>query len=259
MITSLQNPKIKRVRLLNSQSKSRRKQGAFVLEGIRLLEESLKAGVDPELILYTTELDQRGKELVARFQDRGVLTEITTPEIFAEASDTMSPQGIMGVLPLISIPLPTEKKFLLIVDEIRDPGNLGTLMRSAAAAGVDAMIVTPGTVDPYSPKVTRSAMGAHFQLPILSATWQEIRDLTQGIQRLLADMEQGSSIWDINLVDPVAIILGGEAHGAGKEAHQLADQTIQIPMEMGTESLNAASAGAVVLFEVRRQRSIRNQ
>jgi len=258
MITSLQNPKIKRVRLLNSQSKSRKKQRAFVLEGIRLLEESLKAGFAPELVLYSKDLDHRGKELVNQFQDRGVQIEITTPEIFEAVSDTMSPQGILGVFPFISLSFPPQADFILIADEIRDPGNLGTLMRSAAAAGADALIITPGSVDPYSPKVTRSAMGAHFQLPIKSASWSEIRDLTQGMQCLLADMNEGISIWDANLADPAAIILGGEARGAGKEARQLADQTIHIPIETGTESLNAASAGAVLLFEVRRQRSTRN-
>jgi TrmH family RNA methyltransferase len=198
-------------------------------------------------------------ELVAQFQARGVPADMVAPEIFGAASDTTSPQGILGVLPLITIPLPTEADFILIADEIRDPGNLGTLMRSAAAAGADALIFTPGTVDPYSPKVTRAAMGAHFHLPLKSASWQEISDLTQGMQCLLADMNEGLSIWDANLVDPAAIILGGEARGAGKEARQMADQTIHIPMKAGTESLNAASAGAVLLFEVRRQRSARNK
>lgn len=259
MITSLQNPKIKRVRLLNSQSKSRKKQGAFVLEGVRLLEESLNAGIDPELVLHTPDLDQRGTELVAQFQDRGVPAELTAPEIFEAASDTTSPQGILGILPLISIPFPHEANFILITDEIRDPGNLGTLMRSAAAAGVDALIVTPGTVDPYSPKVTRAAMGAHFHLPVKSASWGEISNLTKGMQCLLADMNAGLPIWDANLADPTAIILGSEAHGAGIEARQLAEQSVHIPMEKGTESLNAASAGAVLLFEVRRQRSGRNK
>lgn len=230
-----------------------------MLEGIRLLEESLIAGIDPELVLHTPDLDQRGRELIEQFQAKGVLAELTTPEIFEAASDTTSPQGILGILPLISIPLPPEPTFILIADEIRDPGNLGTLMRSAAAAGADALIITPGTTDPYSPKVTRSAMGAHFHLPVISASWSEIKDLTQGMQYLLADMNEGQSIWEANLTDPTAIILGGEAHGPGKDARQIADRLIHIPMEKGTESLNAASAGAVLLFEVRRQRSTKDK
>lgn len=255
MITSPQNPKVKRVRLLLGGAKQRKKQGAFVLEGVRLLEEALQAGFPAEQVLFTAELDRRGLELVRGFEKRGVNCEQVDPSILADISDTQTPQGILGVFPLIKLSLPERRDFLVIADQIRDPGNLGTLMRTALAAGADAMILTPGTTDPFSPKVVRSAMGAHFYLPLVMADWAEIKSITAGLACYLADMQAGKSLWEADLSLPLAIILGGEAQGPGKPARQLADQAIHIPMEQETESLNAAAAGAVLLYEVRRQRT----
>jgi TrmH family RNA methyltransferase len=211
------------------------------------------------MVLYTGELDQRGKDLIEHYQERGISTEITDSKVFSTMSDTVTPQGILGVFPMISLPISSDANFVIVADNIRDPGNLGTLMRSAAAAGVDALLLSPGSVDPYSPKVVRSAMGAHFRLPVKTESWQDIKRSIQGMSIFLADMNRGSSLWDLDLVAPTAIILGGEAHGAGKEAHQLAHEIIHIPMSAGTESLNASAAGAILLFEVVRQRSSQDQ
>jgi TrmH family RNA methyltransferase len=255
MITSLQNSKVKRVRQLNSLSKFRKKQKSFVMEGTRLLEDALENGHYPELVLYTQDLDQRGNILISRIEEQGISSEITETKVFSAMSDTVSPQGILGIFPMISLSIPSDPSFIMVADNIRDPGNLGTLLRSAAAAGADGLILSVGSVDPYSPKVVRSAMGAHFRLPITSRTWPEIKLSLQGMQIFLADMNQGSPLWNVDLVAPTAIILGGEAHGAGEEAHQLAHEIIHIPMSEGTESLNAGVAGAILLFEVVRQRS----
>jgi len=255
MITSPQNPKIKRVRTLLASSKNRKNEGAFILEGIRLLEEALQAGIRADLLLYTPELDQRGLDLVRDFETLDIACESVDPGVFSAASDTQTPQGVLGIFPIIKLALPDELSFLIIADELRDPGNLGTLMRTAAAAGADGLILAPGTTDPFSPKVVRSAMGAHFHLPLISASWPEIKDLTRGLEIYLADMKGGRSLWESDLTLPLAIILGGEARGPGEEARQLTGQILHIPMEESTESLNAATAGAILLFEVRRQRS----
>ena len=144
----------------------------------------------------------------------------------------------------------------MIADEIRDPGNLGTLLRTSAAAGVNGLLVAPGTVDPFSPKVIRAAMGAHFRLPILPCSWEKIREITEGLTMFASGMKKGTQIWDVDLTTPLAIIIGGEARGLGKNACELADHWLYIPMRGGTESLNAAAAGAVLMFEVRRQRTM---
>ena len=143
--------------------------------------------------------------------------DLAAPDVLNAASDTENSQGIMAVFPIDPLPLPDQKDLVLIADEIRDPGNLGTLMRSSLAAGVDMLLLSPGTVDLYSPKVIRSGMGAHFRLPVKTTSWEEILQLTSGLVLYLADMNQGKSCWETDLTGPLGIILGGEAHGPGKK------------------------------------------
>jgi len=254
MITSRQNQKVKRIKQLTSQAKFRKKENAYVVEGIRLLEEALQADQIPEQVLYTPDLDQRGQALVEIFQDQQVTCELATLDVLNTASDTENSQGIIAVFPIDPLPIPDQNDLVLIADEIRDPGNLGTLMRSSLAAGVDMLLLSPGTVDLYSPKVIRSGMGAHFRLPSITASWEEILQLTSGLVLYLADMNQGKSCWETDLTGPLGIILGGEAHGPGKNARELASYSVHIPMNTHSESLNAAAAGAILLFEIRRQR-----
>ena len=254
MITSRQNPKIKQIRKLNSGSKFRTQAGAFAVEGIRLLEEAQGTAIKPEWVIYTEDLDRRGERLLDNFRAQQVPCEPVTPEVLEAASDTKTPQGVLGVFPLVSLPFPHSLSLLVILDSLRDPGNLGTLMRTSLAAGADGLLLSPGSVDPFSPKVVRSAMGAHFKLPIRSASWSEIAELAREMTLLLAEMEEGVSLWESDLTGPVGIILGSEAHGTSNEARKLANQPIHIPISSSIESLNAAAAGAVLLFEVNRQR-----
>jgi TrmH family RNA methyltransferase len=259
MITSLQNPKIKRARLLLSQSKARHKQRVFVLEGIRLLEESLQSPIAPEIVFHTSNLGPRGKGLIREFSNRNVVCEIVDEDVFSVVSATETPQGLLALFPFIDNPLPNNLDFLMIADEIRDPGNFGTLMRTSLAAGADGLVYTPGTVDPYSPKVVRAGMGAHFHLPLLKASWDEMPHLIQDLRLFLTDMDQGDILWEADLTVPLAMLIGGEAHGPGKAAREQADQVIHIPMAKKTESLNVSAAGAIFLYEVRRQRTNRNR
>ena len=254
MITSRRNPKIKQIRKLNTASKYRTETGLFAVEGIRNLEEAQQSGIDPEWVIYTQDLDQRGMTLVENYQAGHVACEPVTTEVLEAASDTKTPQGVLGVFSLFSIPLPQSPNLLVILDSLRDPGNLGTLMRTCLAAEVDGLLLSPETVDPFSPKVVRAAMGAHFKLPIQAFDWSTILDLTQDVSLLLADMESQASLWETDLTKPLGIILGNEAHGPGDQARSLAAQSIHIPISARVESLNVAAAGAVLLFEVRRQR-----
>jgi TrmH family RNA methyltransferase len=178
-------------------------------------------------------------------------------KLLQSLSDTETPQGILAVLEFIQLPISNSPNFLLIPDQIRDPGNLGTLLRSAAAAGVQAVLLPPETTDAFAPKVLRSGMGAHFWLPIHSMMWEEIRQVSQSasMQMFLADME-GKSCWETDLRQPLALIIGGEAEGASEQARKLATQKISIPMSGDIESLNAGVAGSVLMFEVVRQRSV---
>ena len=256
MITSRQNSKIKQIKKLNAGAKFRSQSGRFIAEGIRLLEEAHQAQIKPEWVIYTESLDKRAEQLLENFRSQGVLCDPVTPEVMEAASDTRTPQGVLGVFQLVSLPLPPLPNLLFILDSLRDPGNLGTLMRTSLAAGADGILLGPGCVDPFSPKVVRSGMGAHFKLPIINTDWSEIETLTSEMLLLLAEMENGVSLWDTDLTDRVGIILGSEAHGPGEEARNLAQQSIFIPINPEIESLNAAAAGAILLFEVKRQRSL---
>jgi TrmH family RNA methyltransferase len=256
MITSSQNPKIQWVRALQSRPRQRREHEAFVVEGVRLAEEALSAGWQAQLVLYTDELSERGLQVVERFSAQGVPVEQAAPQALRAASDTQTPQGLLVVLAMRRLPTPEKIDFVLIPDAVRDPGNLGTILRSAAAAGVDAVFLPPGSAGPFSPKVVRAAMGAHFRLPVWQVSWEEIQVQVQaaGLRVYLAAAGGGEDYTQCNFRTPLALIVGGEAEGPGQEAQRLAAARVHIPMSGGVESLNAAAAAAILLFEVVRQR-----
>jgi TrmH family RNA methyltransferase len=200
---------------------------------------------------------------VESLKSQGVEVEKVSASVMQALSETETPQGILAVLELTQLPIlrqaqdgvPNHPNFILVPDQIRDPGNLGTLLRSAAAAGVQAVLLPPETTDAFAPKVLRSGMGAHFRLPIQPMSWEEIRRFCESAyQRIfLADMG-GQSCWETELRQPLALIIGGEAEGASESARKLATQRISIPMSGMMESLNAGVAGSILMFEVVRQR-----
>lgn len=258
MITSAQNPRIKLVRDLLGRPKDRRVAGAFVAEGVRLIEEALDAGWPFRFTLAVDGLDGRGGALAARLEDAGMDVERVPAALLESLGETETSQGILAVLELRPLPWPARPGFLMIADAIRDPGNLGTLLRSAAAAGTQGVLLTPGTADAFAPKVVRAGMGAHFRLPVREADWAEVRALTAGLEVWLADMD-GTSCWEADLRAPLALIVGGEAEGAGAQARALAGGSLCVPMPGGSESLNAAMAGGILLFEIVRQRQTRGE
>jgi RNA methyltransferase, TrmH family len=255
MITSPHNPKLKLIRALQGRAKERRENGAFLAEGVRLVEEALAASWPFEFALFSAETSNRGKKLVEKLLSSGVEVEEVLPEILRATGETETTQGIIAVLKLADLPIPADLTFVLIPDQIRDPGNLGTLIRSAAAAGVQAVFIPPETADAFSPKVVRAGMGAHFHLPVVSLGWDEIRAHLTGKTVFMADAEGQVPCWGADLKAPLALIVGGEADGASESAKKLADVVVNIPMPGKIESLNAGVAGAVLMFEVVRQRS----
>ncbi len=256
MITSNQNTKLKLVRSLQGRARERREAGVFLAEGVRLVEEALAAGWPFRFVLYSPELSERGATLIDRLQEKGVEVEQLDPALLAEVSETETSQGVLAVLALPQPDLPDldTLDFVLIPDQIRDPGNLGTLIRSAAAAGAQAVFIPPETADPYSPKVVRAGMGAHFRVGIYNLDWHSIRTYLLGRKVFLADAAGQASLWSVDFRQPLALIVGGEADGASESARKLADMLVNIPMPGKIESLNAAVAGAVLMFEIVRQR-----
>lgn len=253
MITSAQNPKLKLARALFRRPRERQEAGAFVAEGVRLIEEALAAGWPFRFVLFAGGVGERGRALLDNLKAAGVETEEVAAHLLDSLSDTGNTQGVLAILDHSPLPIPPSLDFVLIPDQMRDPGNLGTLLRTAAAAGVQAVFLPPETTDAFAPKVVRAGMGAHFRLPIHALDWEAIRARTSGLRLLLADMD-GLPCWESDLRPPLALIVGGEAEGASAPARHLATATVSIPMPGGVESLNAGVAGAVLMFEVVRQR-----
>lgn len=224
-------------------------------EGIRLVEEAISVAWPIEFLLFDETLSDRGLKLVEELRKKADsdISEIT-PSLMADISDTETPQGILAVLKREALSLPAQPTFIVIADQIRDPGNMGTLLRTAEAAGADGVILTPGNVDAFSPKVVRAGMGAHFHLPIQHKAWGEIEGYLGDMPIFLAESGGGIPLWEADLSQPCALLIGGEAFGASKQGEALSTHKITIPMKGRAESLNAAIAAGILIAEVLRQR-----
>lgn len=256
MITSKDNSKIKRIRALLADGKARRAEKAFVVEGVRLVEEAVASGWAIEAAFFSQGLGERGERLLESISAHGIPFEEITSQVMSSLSDTQTPQGILAVLPARSASLPDTPDFIFIPDGVRDPGNLGAMLRTATAAGVQAVLLPPGSVDPLAPKVLRAGMGAHFHLPVITLPWKQIEAYLSlyNLDLYLAEAGKGERYTHCDFNRPLALLIGGEAQGASAEAQRLVVNYVHIPMPGGSESLNAAIAAAVLLFEVVRQR-----
>lgn len=256
MITSRDNTQIRAAKRL-LQRKGRAEDKALLVEGARLLRDAWAAGIAPYLVFVQPEslpAHSPAHALLRQLAESGVTIEETNKRAFGELSDTVTPQGIAAVLPLPDLPWEPRPNLLLALDGVRDPGNAGTLLRSAEAVGVQGVIFGPDTVDPFNGKVVRAAMGAHFRLPIREVTsWTEAVTLAPIDRWFVAAGEAESSYDTIDWDQPAVLVVGAEATGASSEM-RARGHVISIPMLGGTESLNAAMAGTVILFEIARQR-----
>jgi TrmH family RNA methyltransferase len=255
MITSLSNEKVKLARAL-ARRRVRWQERCFITEGVRLLSEVVRLEIQPQFVLYT-EIALGISEsvtLLDMLTQRGVGCHLVSDEVMAACTDTVTPPGLLAVLPFPDIPAPERSTFTLVVDNVRTPGNLGAILRTAAAAGIDQVLLSPGTVDLYNPKVVRGGAGAHFFLPVLSLSWHEIETQLAGLDVWVADAQGDLPYTQVNWKRPLALIISSEAHGAGQAALKLANGRVTIPMARGVESLNVAVAAGVLLFEIARQR-----
>jgi TrmH family RNA methyltransferase len=255
MITSVQNPSVKFVRRLQAEKRFRRREAAFVVEGTRWLQELVGQAHPLQFVFYTDDWRQQANHQ-AILQQLQPLAQAVSEEVMAAMSDTETPPGVLSVGHIAPLPLPASPTFLLVLDSVTTPGNLGTMLRSAAAAGADGVLLTPGCVDAYNPKVLRGSMGAHLRLPVHELSWAEIEEVTKEMTVWLTAVSDATDYTTINWTEPSAIIIGNEARGVGTEAVRLANGRLTIPMHNDTESLNAATAAAVVLFEAARQRRL---
>jgi TrmH family RNA methyltransferase len=231
------------------------KQQAFVAEGVRLLEDGLRSEIPLKFVLMKESPSTRSASLLQELGDNGVDLNVVEDQLFDSLSGTEHSQGILGVFEMKQLALPDKANFLVVPDQLRDPGNLGTILRSAEAAGAQAVLLPPGNTDAFAPKVVRSGMGVHFRLPIQHLPWEVIENYLEGLTVFHADMQGAQICWQADFKQPLALLIGGEAEGISPEGAKLATSSVRIPMAGETESLNAAVSASLLMFEVARQRA----
>ncbi len=263
MITSKSNQKIKEIRLLK-QAKHRERQGAYFIEGTRLVEEAVRGNENILTLVYSPRLEEtaRGPNLlsVARKNRTDLEWIYISDEVMASLSDTQNHQGILAVLKKRDHSwkeIERREGLILCFHNLQDPGNLGAVFRTADAGGGAGIILSVGSIDPYSPKVIRASMGSFFRVPFLSGLefgdcFKNLR--ARGLKILATDPRGQKSFWEVDLTQPTAILFGQEGAGLPEELLEKADNLLTIPMTPPIESLNVALAAGLIVYEAFRQK-----
>ncbi|MEG6617054.1 RNA methyltransferase [Peptococcaceae bacterium 1198_IL3148] len=259
------NPKIKYLRKL-SRRQFRQKEGKFFIEGIRFVEELLQSGWPVDALFYTVKLTEspRGAELLAKAQQQNIDCWQIGADTLKEVTATDNPQGVLAQLAmprhqLADMMCATIKPLVVLVDGVQDPGNLGTIIRTADAMGVSGVVLLKGTADLYNPKTLRATMGSIFHLPIIvAAEVDEVMDFLQAnnIKLAVGDPHADVAVHEIDFTKPMAIVVGNEANGPTLTTVSRAEIKATIPMPGNAESLNAAVACSIMLYEAIRQRLV---
>lgn len=258
-ISSTSNAQVKNLNLLQKKARERDEQGIFVIEGIKMFEEAREAGLLIKAYASESFYLEKMKEKPDYFDD--LEYEVLTDSVFREVSDTKTPQGIMGLVNKTRYSLedmlrdPTA--CLMLLEDIRDPGNLGTIIRTAEGAGVTGIILSDSSVDVYNPKVIRATMGSIYRVPFYQAAdFYDALQLVkaQGIEIYAAHLQGIPYDTEGSFRKRCAFLIGNEANGLSDRSSSYADTLIRIPMEGRVESLNAAVAAAILMYEAARQR-----
>lgn len=252
-ITSIKNDKIKELRKLY-QKKYRKSKSQFILEGLRLIRGAYKSGANLELIFLTEEYYEKHKteSFIINNEDKFVYV---SANLIEEVADTNNPQEIIAVVnePQTTIDEVLDKEYILVIDRIQDPGNMGTIFRTAAAAGFQSILITKGSVDVFNLKVLRSSVGAIYSLPFVKDI--ELEELTESFKEsplsiYAADLNTDNYYNEISYQKPLALVIGNEAGGIRPEILELADHKLKIPLKSNIESLNAGVAAGVIMFKI---------
>lgn len=261
IITANSNPKVKMLNKLNKDSKLRKEKNVYIVEGIRMFREIPTDSVK-EIYMSESAFEQYSDEdIVQKLCDRAEVA-IMSDSVFAGVSQTKSPQGCMAVVRCSHydmediMPADKTSSTYLVLDTIQDPGNMGTIFRSAEAAGVTALVLGPGSCDPYNPKVVRSTMGAIFRVPFVQSEdlVESIGQLKQNGVIVYGAHLDGDELYDTEFPDKIAFLIGNEGNGLSDEVAATSDRLLRIPMEGKVESLNAAISATLLSYEAMRQR-----
>ena len=254
-VTSMQNPSIKLVKELLNKKAARKKHGLFVIEGIRAVKE-IPSHIDIQTLLVSESIEESIYESIV------VKEVLVLPNsLFAQISQTESPQGIMAVVRRVDCLLEAfrfEEGNYLVLENLQDPGNLGTIIRTAHAFGFKGILMTKGCVDLYSPKVVRSTMSSLFYMPIVVDGEVEVyfsRLKKENVTIYTTALKETSKwIYEVNFASKMALVIGNEGNGVSDYCLEHTDETIMIPMPGGAESLNASVATAVCMYEIIRKK-----
>lgn len=263
MISSTGNAKIKELVRIRRSAKERTKRGVFLVEGPKMFRE-IPRGLSTEVYVSESFLQSSEGAAAGRlFEEYQYRPEVVSDPVFQYLSDTQSPQGILALVRQLRYELADimggegSAPLIVVLEKLQDPGNLGTILRTAEAAGVSGILLSQDCADLYNPKVIRSTMGSIFRVPFVytqDLSGALIRMKECGIRLLAAHLKGSVDLYEESLAGPTAILIGNESRGLTDETAALADQAIRIPMSGSVESLNAAVASAVCLFEAKRQR-----
>lgn len=259
MITSTSNVQIKQIMALLKKSKERKEQKAFVIEGRKMFEEICQ---EKSRVIKAYFSDSYVKEGYAEKAMRSVPYEIVADSVFDAMAETVTPQGVLAIVKMPEYSLEdmvADAGTLVLLENLRDPGNLGTIIRTAEAAGVSGVILSKESVDVYNPKVIRSTMGAVYRVPFLYVEdfTELLKELLKKDVRLLAAHLKGQKTFDkADYEGKVGILIGNEANGLSEEASELANEKVLIPMAGSVESLNAAVAAALLMYEAFRKQKL---
>ena len=258
IITSAQNPKIKRLLALQQKSSERRESGLFVVEGQRELSHCLESGYEVETVFYCPAKGTTADDLLSL---KATLVEVS-PTVYEKIAYRGSTEGVVAevrskALQLEDIPL-SDNPLIVVVESVEKPGNLGAILRSADAAGADAVIVCDPLTDLYNPNLIRSSIGAFFSVPCVACTSGQCIPFLRrhGIQILTAQLQDSHLYYNTDMVRPTAIVMGTESTGLTDQWRQAADAHIRIPMLGRLDSLNVSVSAAILLFEAVRQRGV---
>ncbi|MEB3292706.1 MAG: RNA methyltransferase [Synechococcales bacterium] len=257
MITSVQNPLVKQLRKLH-RAKERSQQGLFLLEGTHLIQEAQGVGVAFENFCCTEDWQDKYPQLFEQCCHQSQRVELIGESVLQAIATTVTPDGVVATAPRWHQQLPPIHTFGLALEAIQDPGNLGTMIRTAAAARVEGLWLSDTSVDLDNPKVLRASAGQWFRLP-MSRTPRLVDTLRHhqaaGFQVISTLPQAQQPYWAVDFRPPTLILLGNEGQGLSPELRAIANQAVQIPLSDGVESLNVAIAAALLMYEVRRQRS----
>ena len=255
-IESKENNLYKETKKLKDR-RGRNKSSKYIIEGFRLIQEAFKAELDIQYIFINNEEEKRIDENLKDYKDSTKIYGLSD-NLLKELCATEKPQGIVAVVNMKKIDMALEGKFYLLCDKVQDPGNLGTIIRTAHAAGVDGIILTKGTVDVYNEKTIRSTMGSLFHIPVVydDENLSIVKALiNKGFSLLSTSLEGDKDFFDEDLTGNIVISVGNEGNGVSREVYELSDKKVKIPMPGGAESLNVAIATSIILYEKVRQNS----